>query len=374
VGSAHTLRSSKNFAILGRMFKHPKLLVAVAMVAWVAAAVALAATDPWFFESAGDRLLHDARLARTRLDFGSASALLDSASAQDPSLVPSVTHERGLLARDRGDLEHALTLLAHAADLDFALPARVDAAGVMVQLGRWPEAIGVLRQAFDERGPSLAADGIAADPRFVKLAALKPYQDLIKTVRQEQAGPSARVVMRLERLQASVGNLELGFSRLGGRLVFIHDLVQLPWLGVLALWLLGMLVTFGLHQLGVFAPPWSVGCGMAVACGLWLWLAHALQLGIAAARQTVFTTGLVLLAAWALGGGVRWGWRRFAIARRGSHDPFILDNLADTLVLVDEVSRLGHRIVGERSREQRVLMEALHQAGDTLRERLDRGT
>ncbi len=337
------------------------------------AATASAATDPWFFESGGDRLLHDARLARTRLDFGTASALLDAAGTQDPGLMPAVTHERGLLARDRGDLDHALSLLTHAADLDFAQPARVDAAGVLVALGRWPEAVGVLRQAFDERGPSLAVDVIAADPRFAKLAALKPYQELVQTVRQEQAGPSGRVVMRLERLQASAANIERGLGRLGARLLFVHDLLQLPWLGVLTLWTLGMVVTFGLHQLGAFAPPWSVGCGMALACGLWLWLANALQLGVTAARQTVFNTISAMLGLWALGTCVRWAWRRWIAARRGSHDPFIRDNLADTLSLVDEVSRLGHRIVGGRGREQRVLMEALHQAGDTLRERLDRG-
>ncbi len=52
------------------------------------AATASAATDPWFFESGGDRLLHNARLARTRLDFGTASALRDAAGTQDPGLIP----------------------------------------------------------------------------------------------------------------------------------------------------------------------------------------------------------------------------------------------------------------------------------------------
>ena len=378
---AHTLQSRKNFAILGHMSKRvakcarlqPRLgcFIVIALCAW--ATHASAVPDPWFFESGGDRLLHDARLARTRLDFSAASGMLDAASAQDPGLVPAVTHERGLLARDRGDLDHALALLGHAADLDFALPARLDAAGVLVQLGRWPEAISVLREAFDERGPSLAADSVAGDPRFVKLAALKPYQELIQTVRQEQAGPVGRVVMRLERLQASVANIERGLARLGTRLGLVHEIVQLPWLGVLVLLTLGMVVTFGLHQLGPFAPPWSVGCGMGLACGLWLWLARVLELGIATARQTIFTAVMLMLAAWTLGFLTRWGWRRLMAARRGSHDPFVLENLADTLMLVDEVSRLGHRIVGGRGREQRVLMEALHQAGDSLRERLDRG-
>lgn len=327
----------------------------------------------WPFNNDAERLVQLAHAARLRLDFATASTLLDEAAGKDPHVEPAVVHERGLLARDRGDLEHALALLKRAADLEPTLSARVDQAGVLVQLGRWPEAVVTLRQAFDERGTSLPVDQVTSDRRFVKLATLKPYMDVMEAARAEQAGPFGRVVLRLERLQASASAAEHGVQRLAAWLSFFRDLATETATGVLLLIFLGLFLTFGVNQLGLLRPPWTLGVGMLLASLAWASVAHVVTEGQGHGRDTmVIGCGIVGLV-WGVVAGIRLAWRRWQRYRRGAGDPFAPQHLPDTLLLVDEVSRLGHRIVGSRKREQRVLVEALRQAGETLRERLDKG-
>ena len=327
----------------------------------------------WPFNNDAERLVQQAHAARLRLDFATASTLLDEAAGKDPHVEPMVVHERGLLARDRGDLEHALALLKRAADLEPTLSARVDQAGILVQLGRWPEAVVTLRQAFDERGTSLPVDQVTSDRRFVKLATLKPYQDVMEAARNEQSGPFGRVVLRLERLQASASAAEHGVQRMAAWLAFFRDMASETATGVLLLLLLSLFFTFGVGQLGLLRPPWTLLTGMLLASSLWALVAHMVTEGQGHGRDTiVLSCGSVALL-WGLVAGLRAAWRRWQRYRRGAGDPFAGQHLPDTLLLVDEVSRLGHRIVGARKREQRVLVEALRQAGETLRERLDKG-
>ena len=326
----------------------------------------------WPFDDDAERQVRQARISRLHLDFSTAAALLDEAAGKDPYVEPLVQHERGLLARDRGDLEHALGLLKRAADMDPVLLARVDQAGVLVQLGRWPEAVTVLRQAFDERGTSLPVEQVTGDKRFVRLATLKPYLELIEAVRNEQAGPLGHVVLRLERLQSSVTAAEHGLKRLAAWFGFFRQLAGAPLISVLLL-LVMVFFTFGVNQLALLRPPWTLAAGMLLASALWVLATRTLTAGQSSGQDILLPTWGVGLSLWLLLTGVRWLWRRYQRMRRGTGDPFASEHLADTLLLVDEVSRLGHRVVGARRRQQRVLIEALRQAGETLRERLDRG-
>jgi tetratricopeptide (TPR) repeat protein len=347
-------------------------------LSWLVLASTLVATPAfamrfWPFADDAQRLVQEARVARQRLDFASAASLLDDAINQDPHLEAEVLHERGLLARDRGDLEHALTLLKRAADADATLAARVDQAGVLVQLGRWPEAVVVLRQAFDERGTSLSVEQVTSDKRFVKLAALKPYQEVVEGARSEQSGPFGRVLVRLERLQASATAAEHGLDRLALWLGFVREIATDQMALVAMLVALGLFFTFGASQLGLFGAPWTLLLGMGAASVLWATGAHAVTHGQSWGRDTVILSLLSVLGVWSVGAGCRWAWRRYRLSRLGAGDPFTPEHLADTLMLVDEVSRLGHRVLTSGQREQKVLAEALRQAGETLRERLDKG-
>ena len=116
----------------------PRLALGLVVLLLGGAASGALAAPFWSFGPDAEQELQEARLARQRLDFAGAVKLLDAALRSDPHLEAPVLHERGLVARDRGDQEHALSMLARAADLDGGLPARVDQAGILVQLGRWP--------------------------------------------------------------------------------------------------------------------------------------------------------------------------------------------------------------------------------------------
>jgi hypothetical protein len=113
---------------------------------------------------------------------------------------------------------------------------------------------------------------------------------------------------------------------------------------------------------------------MVTASGLWSAATHAVTNGQSMAPLTIFFALSSVMFMWLLGFTVRTAWHRYQLAKLGAGDPFAPEHLADTLLLVDEVSRLGHRISGSRKRDQRVLVEALRAAGETLRERLDKGT
>ena len=337
------------------------------------AAPAAQAKSFWPFGPDAEHQLQEARLARQRLDFGAASRALDEVLRYDPHLEAAVLHERGLIARDRGDNEHALLLLARAADLDGALPARVDQAGVLVQVGRWPEAVMVLRQAVEERGPSLPVEQLTGDRRFVRLGTLKPYQELMQQAKLEQVGPLGRVLVRLERLQGSVNAAEHGWQRLGAWFALVKGLAASSLTAVLLLLGVALGLTFGVAQLGVVRPPYTVLVGVLGANAIWAAVARQLSEGEHWGGDTILRGSGTLLVVYAGARLSRMLYLRYRMARVGSADPFLAEHLPDTLMLVDEVSRLGHRLTGGRRRDQRVLSEALRQAADTLRERLDKG-
>ena len=231
----------------------------------------------------------------------------------------------------------------------------------------------ILRQAFEERGPSLPMDQIVADRRFVRLATLKPYQDLMLQVKLEQAGPMGRVLVRLERLQGSVSAAEHGWQRLAAWFALLKGLAASQAAAVLLLLALGACFTFALGQLAILQPPWTLFAGLLAADLTWVLAVRHLSEGASWGAGTLARGNGALLLLYGSMRLLRLVWWRMRLARLGSADPFAAEHLPDTLLRVDEVSRLGHRLIGSRQRDQRVLAEALRQAGDSLRERLEKG-
>ena len=352
------------------------LFVGSGLLALPSAAVAAGALHKLLGADA-EQALMAARLARVRLDFTGAVSKLDQAVQADPQLEARVVHERGLVAEARGELEQALVLLARAAELDRTSSARVDEAGVLVHMGRWPEAVTVLARALEERGPGLAVSSLVRDRRFVRLTALQPYQALIATTEREQSSATGQILIRLERLQNSVSAAEYGWQRLRAWSVVAKDLLTSPAVALAAFLLLSLLMTVGITELGLLGPPYTVGLGVVLTTLVWLGLGHWLGGGSSqAAWPGSHSAGVGLSCLGGVWGSVRLGrflWWRRRLARVGRADPLVSEHLPDTLVMVDEVSRLGHRLIGSRHVEPRALIEALRAAAETLRERLDKG-
>ncbi len=299
----------------------------------------------WFdLPGAGERLVTQAEAARERGDLHLAGALLDEAERE---VVPPRAHilmERGLLAEARGELDAAATLLGRAADADGTLPARVLQAGVLVGAGKWPEAVVTLRRAFSERGSALRVDEIVANPRFSGLATFEPYTQLLTEMREEQAGPLARVLLRLERVEASVLAAESVLSRLALVLTFLWRLGGMTGAAVVVLLTVGMVFAAGVAQLGVLMPPKPLWVGMTLASVLWLVAAYVGTAGQALGVRVVGAAWEVVLVPYLLAEGARrWRARRHA-AQRGSSKADLLVTLAllqTTTRLVEEALATG---------------------------------
>ncbi|MBI3178214.1 MAG: tetratricopeptide repeat protein, partial [Deltaproteobacteria bacterium] len=237
----------------------------------------------------------------------------------DPPLA-LITHEKGLLARERGQAEDALNLLQQAADADPLSTARVDHAGVLVHLGRWPEAVAVLARALEERGAGLRIDELVVDARFVKLSEFPPFKRLVEDARAEQAGPFGKLMLKLERIDKSA-RVAMGIlERISLVLNLVWRLASAVGAPVVALILLGLLVTFGVGQLGLLKPPWTLGVGMALASMLWHWGARVATADASGGRQTIGVALAIVFGPWALVMLVRQGLRSWKRRRGVSAD------------------------------------------------------
>lgn len=216
----------------------------------------------------GERLLEQAEAARTRGDLNLASALLEDV-AQLGGLEAEVAHQRGLIAMDRGKTDRALELLDKAASLDSSLGARLDAAGLLVKVGRWPQAVLVLREGFDERGPNLPVANVLADPRFTPLKGFEPFEELVRLVRDEQAGPIGRVLLRLEAIESSLRSFRGRVDRATQLINAMTNLLLAPWTGVALLVMFSTLAGLCLQQMRLVPAPWSLLLGLVGACGIW---------------------------------------------------------------------------------------------------------
>lgn len=200
-----------------------------------------AASLPKDLVTESERLVALARVARQRADFPVCATLLEQAEEATPPADAMIAHEQGLMLRDQNKLEESLVPLSRAADLDTTSEARVDQAGVLVQLGRWPEAVVVLNQAYDERSVGLPVQRLAVDPRFAKLSTLKPYNDLLNTMRSEQSGAIGRLLQRIENLQTSQRTTQAALQRLTDSTLSFRRRVEMPLLATLLLSLLSLI-------------------------------------------------------------------------------------------------------------------------------------
>ncbi len=332
--------------------------------------IAPAQVPIWPLRSPAEELVEQARAARERGEFRLAASLLDEADGEVEPPAGRILHERGLLARDRGQLDAAVELLHQSAEADPESIARLDHAGTLVQLGRWPEAVVVLRRAFDERGYRLRVDDVVVDPRFVKLSGFEPYKALIARERVEQSGPLAKLSVTLERIDTTSQTSADVLERLAAVVSALWRLALSVGAPIVLLLLLGLLLSSGVRQLGLVEPPWTLVIGMTAAAALWHlgariatkgatggWLTIAVALGV------VFLPWLLVLGARAL---VRW--RRSAAGT--PNDPFARDQLPHTLAIMEQVTRVGRAWLESEGADKQAAGRDLRLAGDALRQRL----
>ncbi len=321
----------------------------------------------WPLPSRADGLVAEAVAARERAEYRLATALLDEAEAEVQPPRGRILHERGLLAQARGQLEEAVGFFARAAEIDITSSSRIEQAGVLVQLGRWPEAVAVLRRAFEERGNSLRVDAVAGDARFVRLAAFEPYRTLIDYERLQQASAFARLTVTLERIDRTTRATREVAERTAAVLTFFWRFGAAVAAPVVLLVLLGLLCTFGVSQLRLLDPPWTLVVGMLVAAALWHVGARVVRDDPWGDAPTIGWALAVVFVPWVVALAARWVWRRRRRLAPGGADPLAREQVPHTLALVEEAARVG-RVWREQSgaerdaawRDLRLALEALH--------------
>lgn len=337
----------------------------------VLSATPAAASDWWFFKSHAQRLLEDAQEARREGNIERAEELLAAAEREMDKPLPAIAYERGLIARDHGKLDEALDLLKRAADADAESDARIDMASVLVDLGRWPDAVAALRQAADERGSSFPVDALSADARFAKLRSFQPYQELIDQARIEQAGPIGRMLLRLERLEESARSIRETFDELALAIRFVSRIFDAVSASLVAFVLLGLLITFGVKQLGLLHAPWTLVLGMLIDSLLWSWGARVATVGESHGTATIGAGLAVVFIPWLAVALGRFAVQRFMERRTG---PFAPRQLATTLALMDSVSLTGRRLLEASPQDKARLEDELIAAKRALYARLRIGS
>ncbi|MEK7705309.1 MAG: hypothetical protein AAB426_10145 [Myxococcota bacterium] len=344
------------------------LMLAVELVTAPAAAGSLSL---WPFRSAAEERLEQARDARERGQWALAAALLDETAAMAGAPRAPLLRERGLLLRDEGQLDQALEPLRLAADLDADSDSRLDLAAVLVTLGRWPEAVVVLRRAFDERTTSLPIARVTSDSRFAPLGGFGPYDDLVGAMREEQAGPWGKLMLKLDALEASAREARIVVRQLMDVVGIVMRLASTFGANVLLFVLFGLIITFGVNQLGLTQPPWTVLIGMGVGAGAWHLGARVATGGARTGLATILPGLLVVATPYVVMALVRWLWRRrrrlLAPARKAAFAPKYLPR---TVRLLDEVAQLGHRYLGADDDVRVQLADELRLAEVALRRRL----
>jgi tetratricopeptide (TPR) repeat protein len=344
------------------------ILTAICMVAPAPVAAGL---DFWSGRSPAERLVEQAVSARQRAEFRLASSLLDEAEAQANSPRALILRERGLLEQARGDLEDAARFLGEAADRDATSGARLDQTAVLVQLGRWPDAVVTLKRAFVERGSALRVEDVVADPRFASLSGFEPYEVLLNEARAEQAGPLGKFLLRVERIEASVQVATRILEQIADVAAFGWRVASAVGVAVIALILLGFVIGAGIHQLGIVRPPLPLVVGMLAASGLWHLGARVGSADQASGLETIGIALAVVFGPWILFVGGRGLWRLWRERRQGPSDPFAEVHLPHTLVLLEEVTSLGRRFLSASGEERLHVGHDLREAERHLKERLD---
>ena len=338
-----------------------QLLALLTLSSIVGVAKPAHALDWWPFKSAEQRLVERAREARKRGDYQGAKDLLSEAERQAPDESFRVVYERAQLAQAKGNLENAAELLHAAAELEPDSPARVDRAAVLVELGRWPQAVEVLRRAFDERLSGLRAEDVVEDARFRPLARFEPFVELIEATRQEQAGPIGRLILKLEELESEARELRAVFVDIARGVQALSRLAGSLGFSTVVFILFALLASFGVAQLGVLHPPWTLLTGMTLTAVFWSVMAQTLTLGASDGRTTIVTAGAWVGGAWIGLHGGRWLWRRlrppplrspFTKAHRSSTQSALERLLALTRQLPDDdrapPAELKERLESER--------------------------
>jgi len=258
---------------------NPKLLLLAVACVFLLLPASGFALEARFTDNEAHTLINEARDARLRGEFTVADALLGQAQQEGAAPMALILYERGLLAHDQGDNEDALDLLAQSANLAPQNDARVEQAAILVELGRWPEAVTILQTAFDARGADLKAEGIATDPRFAQLHTFDPFQRMIRELREAQSGPMGKLLLRLDEVESATDRAIEHLGKVVTVLEILWELFSLRWFAVAVLLSLGTLMGATLRQMSIANPPWSFILGMSGALGAWHVLARIVTLG-----------------------------------------------------------------------------------------------
>lgn len=305
------------------------VLAVWAMVTAVGFSRPAAAIDLWPFDGDDDRVLKQLQDARARGELDLASALLQELEALRSSTDVDVGLETARLATERGALEEAMRVYHAVADLEPHSPAREELAAVQAQLGRWPEAVVSLERAFEERSAELPAERVRADPRFAELVGFDPFDQLVDRVREAQAGPMGRMLIRLERLETTARETMTALERLSDILTLTARVATSFFLPLVAFVLLGLLGSAGASQLGSIGRPWTLLTGFAIASAVWISGARSLTGGSVSGWETVLLGSAIVLGAWCALALLAWGLRQ--LRDRYRPDPWSADGRAETV-------------------------------------------
>lgn len=248
--------------------------------------------------------------ARQHGQSSAASQLLEQAEKAVGTDQPQLLRLRGMLLLEGGQLAEAAEMFRRSADLDGSSDARVTQAAALVALGRWPESVEVLKRAFDERGGGLRSDSIASDERFVKLTSFEPYQKLMRSMREQEAGPFGRLLLRFEEIEASVSAAWEVLAVVGRILGVLGQLCDIVGSGVIFIVLFGIVFSMGINQLGLLRPPWMLVLGLVPSSLLWMAGVRIATGGRGYGLADVAGAYGVILGPWLLVIGVRWLVRR----------------------------------------------------------------
>lgn len=296
------------------------------------------ALDLWPFQSEDEKLLEDVRAARIAGRLELADALLAKLAGLRPE-DPEVGLEQGRIAVARQDFDMAAAILEEVAQEAPLTTAREELAAVYVALGRWPDAVSALNLAFEERGTGLPVKAVLADPRFGDLVGFAPFDKLVAKVRENQAGPLGRMMLRLERLENTVQETVIALEQLGELLTLVARVFTSFLFPFISFVLLGLLSTAGVSQLSPLGRPWTLLTGFAAATAVWASGTHQLTGGSSWGFETIGLGTSVVLGAWGL-------LALLGIALREIRNRYRVDPWGDrqrdlTLALIEEVEHLA---------------------------------
>lgn len=333
-------------------------------------AVLLAGPSPasainlWPFPSKDEQLLEQLRSARSEGDLNLAQALVNELAELRPADDPELGLERGRLAVARGQLDIATAILERVANEAPHTEAREELAAVYVRLGRWPDAVSTLGQALEERGSTLPADALRADPRFAELVGFVPFDGLIERAREIQAGPLGRMMIRLERLEGSARETVDALEKFTELLTLVARIATSFLFPLVSFVLLGLLSTAGAAQLGPLGRPWTLLVGFGAASAIWVSGTQRLTAGASTGVETVVLGTGVVFGAWVALVLVAMALR--ALRRRFRVDPWDPAERDLTLALLEDVEHLAEAVQRGDAEEQE-----LRDVTERLRQRLE---